>query len=168
MKRLICIVGLSIIFICMFAIPISDDEHIERHELEQIAENKSSTNIKRTTKYSNCAKERDLEKEIEKDIPELVSLGEFRLTAYCPCNICCGKWSGSPTASGVMPTENHTIAVDTNIIPFGTEVIINGKTYVAEDTGSAIKGSRIDIYMSSHQEALEFGVDYTEVFKIKK
>lgn len=98
---------------------------------------------------------------------QLMSLGKFKLTAYCPCSICCGKWSGSPTASGVMPKANHTIAVDTSVIPFGTEVIINGITYIAEDTGSAIKGNRIDVYMSDHNEALEFGIQYAEVF-IKK
>ena len=105
----------------------------------------------------------DTEKE---ENSNLISLGEFRLTAYCPCVECCGKWSGGATASGVMPVANHTIAVDTKVIPFGTEVIINGKTYVAEDTGSAIYGNRIDIYFNTHEEALEFGVQYAEVFVI--
>lgn len=102
------------------------------------------------------------------EITEIKNLGEFRLTAYCSCSICCGKWSGSPTASGAIPKENHTVAVDTSVIPFGTEVIINKKRYVAEDTGSAIKGNRIDIYFEDHQEALEFGVQYAEVFKLCK
>lgn len=31
-------------------------------------------------------------------------LGKFKLTAYCSCPICCGVWSGGPTASGAMPT----------------------------------------------------------------
>lgn len=94
----------------------------------------------------------------------LVSLGEFLLTAYCPCSSCCGQWAGGATASGVMPVSNHTIAVDTGVISFGTEVIINGITYVAEDTGGAIRGNRIDIYFDTHQEALNFGVQYAEVF----
>lgn len=106
--------------------------------------------------------------EEEVKLPELISLGEYKLTAYCPCTKCCGKWSGSPTASGVMPTTNHTIAVDTSVIPFGTEIVIDDITYVAEDTGSAIKGNKIDIYMSSHEEALEFGVQHKEVFKLVK
>ena len=102
------------------------------------------------------------------DKSDYLSLGRFKLTAYCKCSKCCGKWSGSPTASGVMPKANRTIAVDTSIIPFGTEVIINGNTYIAEDTGSAIKGNKIDIYMPSHQEALNFGVQYAEVFVVNK
>lgn len=95
-----------------------------------------------------------------------VNLGEFRLTAYCNCSACCGKWAGGATASGVMPVANHTIAVDTSVIPFGTEVIINGITYVAEDTGSAIYGNRIDIYFDTHQEAMSFGVQYAEVHRV--
>ena len=67
-----------------------------------------------------------------------------------------------------MPKANHTIAVDTSVIPFGTEVVINGKTYVAEDTGSAIKGKRIDIFFNGHQTALNFGVQYAEIFKVVK
>lgn len=96
-----------------------------------------------------------------------ISLGDFKLTAYCNCSTCCGQWAGGATASGAMPKSNHTIAADTSVIPFGTKVMINGVTYVVEDTGSAIKGNKIDIYMSNHQDALNFGVQYAEVFIIK-
>lgn len=99
--------------------------------------------------------------------PNYVSLGTYRLTAYCSCTKCCGKWSGGPTASGVMPRANHTIAVDTSVIPFGTRVIINGRTYVAEDTGSGIDGKCIDIYFEDHGAALQFGLQYKEVFTWK-
>lgn len=82
---------------------------------------------------------------------------EFKITHYCNCSICCGRWSGGPTASGTMPTPDHTIAVDPHVIPLGTSVLIDGVEYFAEDTGSAIKGNRIDIYCDSHQEALDRG-----------
>jgi 3D (Asp-Asp-Asp) domain-containing protein len=98
------------------------------------------------------------------DQSDYLSLGKFKLTAYCKCSKCCGKWAGSPTASGTTPKANRTIAVDPNIISFGTKVVINGNTYVAEDSGSAIKGNRIDIYMPTHSQALDFGVQYAEVF----
>lgn len=91
------------------------------------------------------------------------STSTFRLTAYCNCSKCCGKWAGGATASGTMPKAGRTIAVDTSVIPFGTKVVINGHTYTAEDTGSAIKGNRIDIYFDSHSEALQFGVQYADV-----
>ena len=71
------------------------------------------------------------------------------------------------TASGSIPTSGRTIATDTKVIPFGTSIIINGHEYVAEDRGGAIKGSRIDIFFDSHQEALNFGRQKTEVFMKK-
>ena len=84
--------------------------------------------------------------------------GEFKITHYCNCSICCGRWAGGPTASGTIPSVNRTIAVDPDVIPLGTEVLIDGVQYIAEDTGSAIKGTHIDIYCDLHQEALDRGV----------
>ena len=84
-------------------------------------------------------------------------------TAYCSCVKCCGKWSDGITASGVKAKANHTIAVDRKVIPLGTHIIYNGIEYVAEDTGSAIKGNKIDIYFDSHEEALEFGKQRIEI-----
>ena len=77
-------------------------------------------------------------------------------TAYCPCVKCCGKTDGI-TATGTKATAGRTIAVDPSIIPFGTEVIINGNTYIAEDRGGVIKGNKVDIFFDTHEEALQFG-----------
>lgn len=104
----------------------------------------------------------------------VVSLGEFKLTAYCSCEKCCGYYAtirktdenGNKivnTASGTIAQQGRTIAVDTSVIPFGTRVLIDGNEYVAEDRGGAIKGNRIDIYFSNHQDALNFGVQYKTV-----
>ncbi len=91
-------------------------------------------------------------------------LGEFKLTAYCACEKCCGKWANSLTATGTIPAQGRTIAVDPKVIPYGTRVVINGHTYVAEDCGGAIKGNRIDIFFDNHAEALQFGVRYEDVY----
>jgi 3D (Asp-Asp-Asp) domain-containing protein len=77
-------------------------------------------------------------------------------TAYCSCVSCCGKSDGI-TASGVKAKANHTIAVDRSVIPLGTHVLYNGTEYVAEDTGGAIKGNRIDIFFDNHSDALNWG-----------
>jgi 3D (Asp-Asp-Asp) domain-containing protein len=67
------------------------------------------------------------------------------------------------TASGEPVKEGRTIAVDSSTIPLGTLVYIEsdspyvGGFYVASDTGGAIKGDRIDIFMQSKQQALNFG-----------
>ena len=83
---------------------------------------------------------------------------EFEATAYCACSKCCGKWADGITASGTKATAKRTIAVDSNLIPLGSKVEIEGLgTYIAEDTGSAIKGKIIDIYFDTHEEALKFG-----------
>lgn len=94
-------------------------------------------------------------------------LGEFKLTAYCACEECNGKWVGEPTASGTEMTVGRTVAVDPEVIPLGSTVYINGFAYVAEDTGSAIKGNRIDVLLPTHEEALDFGVQYANVSIIK-
>ncbi len=105
----------------------------------------------------------EAEPEPEPEQPKLKSLGTFKLTAYCACSRCCGKCDGI-TATGTKATAGRTIAVDPSKIPYGTEVIINGHTYIAEDCGGAIKGNKVDIYFDSHTEALKFGIQYAEVF----
>lgn len=91
------------------------------------------------------------------------NLGEFKITYYCPCAKCCGKSDGI-TATGTIATEGRTVAVDPSVIPYGSTLVIDGKAYVAEDCGGAIKSNKIDIYVDDHQKALELGVDYFEVF----
>ena len=99
----------------------------------------------------------------ETDPPEQISLGEFTITHYCACSRCCGKSDGV-TATGTQATEGRTIAVDPEVIPYGTKVLIDGHEYIAEDCGGAIKGNRIDIYCDSHEEALSRGRITREVW----
>ena len=74
----------------------------------------------------------------------------------------CGKYADGITKTGTPVRAGHTIAVDPNIIPLGSEVIINGHTYKAEDIGGKIKGHRIDIYMNTISECMNFGVRYAD------
>lgn len=95
-------------------------------------------------------------------------LGEFTLTAYCPCSRCCGKSDGI-TATGTNATAGRTIAVDPSIIPYGAEVTIffeegDTHTYIAADCGGSIKQNRIDVFFDSHEEALIFGVQSAMVY----
>ena len=89
-------------------------------------------------------------------------LGRFKLTAYCNCSICCGKWSGGGTASGTTPTPGRTIAMAG--VPFGTKLSINGQIYTVEDRGTAY--GHVDIFMGSHSEALGFGMKYADVYQV--
>ena len=101
-------------------------------------------------------------------------LGKYKLTAYCPCKICCGNYSyevtGKPnkTASGTTPSQGRTIAADWSVLPKGTKVMINDHVYTVEDVGGAIDGNHIDIYYEKHADAKAFGVQYAYVYKVKK
>ena len=88
-------------------------------------------------------------------------LGNFKLTAYCNCAVCCGRWAGGPTASGKMPEQGRTIA--TGVLPFGTKLNIGGKIYTVEDRGTPY--GHIDIYMKNHADAQAFGVRYADVYQ---
>ena len=95
------------------------------------------------------------------------SLGQVVTSGYCNCSICCGIWSGGPTASGVYPTANHTIAVDANnpFVPMGTKVVMNGVEYTVEDTGNFDRyGVQFDVYYDSHQTAQNHGHQTWEAF----
>ena len=119
--------------------------------------------------------ENDKNEEEPKEITEAnISLGKFKLTAYCSCSKCCGKWSlnrpkdknGNEIvygSTGERLIAGTSIAVDPKVIPYGSKVVINGHIYIAHDTGGAIKGNRIDVYHDNHQEAKNFGVQYAEV-----
>lgn len=116
------------------------------------------------------------EAQIEKE--KNVYLGEFVLTAYCPCDICCGEYGKNRPvdengkeivygAIGARLKQGVSIAVDPSVIPHGTKVEIDGKIYIAQDCGGAIRGKRIDIYYDSHQDALNFGVQTKSVYIIE-
>ena len=132
-----------------------------------------------TIKENDITIETETEKEEDAQAKKPVNLGEFKLTAYCSCYLCCGQWAlnrpvdedGNEIVYGSIGERlqsGYSIAVDPTVIAYGTEVIINGHTYKAQDCGGAIKGNKIDIYFDSHQEALNFGVQYAEVFVVHK
>ena len=93
-------------------------------------------------------------------------LGNYKLTYYCSCELCCDVETGI-TATGTPVVEGQTIAVDPSVIPYGTQVIINGHVFTAEDCGGAIKGNRIDIYVNDHDRANALGVNYADVYLVK-
>lgn len=94
----------------------------------------------------------------------LVSLGEYRISAYCPCEKCCLKSDGI-TASGTQATAGRTAAM--NGVPFGTKIVIDGHEYTVEDRGGGLGSKIIDIYFDTHEEALNSGLwVMREVFQV--
>ena len=91
-------------------------------------------------------------------------VGSFKITHYCTGSCCNGQWAGQ-TATGATPEVGVTIAVDPKVIPLGNRVYIEGYgSFVAQDTGGAIKGSKIDVLVGSHAEAMRKGVVYRDVY----
>lgn len=82
-------------------------------------------------------------------------IGKFKITHYA---------GDTATSTGAKPTVGRTIAVDPRVIPYGSRVVINGHTYIAEDCGGAIKGNKIDIFVGSESEAYRKGVYHTNVY----
>lgn len=94
--------------------------------------------------------------------------GVFHLSFYTPHEL------GRPveklhTATGTRPKENRTIAVDPKVIPLGSTVYIEGfGYYIAEDTGGAIKGNRIDVFLMDYNKARQLGRRTAKVWVLGK
>jgi len=91
----------------------------------------------------------------------------MRVTAYCPCSICCGQYADGITASGHKIQHGDAFAAAGPEYSFGTEMIIpgynGGKAVRILDRGGLISGNRLDVFFDSHQQALEWGVRYLQV-----
>ncbi|SMC51996.1 3D domain-containing protein [Sporomusa malonica] len=92
---------------------------------------------------------------------------DVRATAYAPGPHDNGPW-GDKTHIGTT-VRPGIIAVDPNIIPLGSRVYVEypdgtGQYAVAEDTGGAIKGNRIDVALSSVGQAYDFGIKNAKVY----
>ena len=134
----------------------------------------SRLNYRPETKTSQSDVKEPEQQSEEQQARELISLGEFDITYYCPCERCCGKSpsdaSYGKTATGTFATPNHTIAVDPAVIPYGREVVIEGMKYIyrAEDCGGGVNQKHIDIFVAYHEEALQLGRKKAEVWLVEE
>ena len=142
---------LTIILIVILATNVKAEEDLIKYNKLPVKVETLEHNIDSTTKEENS------------EVLQLISNKKsgktetMTITAYCPCKKCCGKWANGITSTGVKAQAGRTVAVDPRKIPYGTKVIIDGHTYIAEDCGGAIKGNRIDIFFNTHSEALQWG-----------
>lgn len=95
---------------------------------------------------------------------EKIYLGTFRITHYCPCSQCCGEYTGL-TASGTVATAERTVSASDQF-EFGTQLEIDGIVYTVEDRGG-FSYDTIDIFCDSHEEALEKGTYYADVYIVE-
>jgi len=92
---------------------------------------------------------------------------QMRVTAYCPCEKCCGKYSNGQTACDHKIRPGDAFVAADKEYSFGTEIIIPGYENAAPvkvlDRGGAIRGNRLDVFFGSHEEALKWGVRHLDV-----
>lgn len=91
----------------------------------------------------------------------------MRVTAYCPCEKCCGEYSDGVTASGHKIRPGDAFVAADKEYPFGTKMVIEGyknsESVKVLDRGGAIRGNKLDVFFHSHREALKWGVRYLDV-----
>lgn len=120
---------------------------------------RSSSTVRTATTNPATTASTTLAKKVQGITPTIAT---FNTSAYCSCVSCCGKSNGI-TASGSKASEWYTIAAG-SCYPIGTVIYIpyfkdkpNGGWFVVQDRGGAISSNRLDIYMGSHSQALQFG-----------
>lgn len=87
---------------------------------------------------------------------ESLEIYSMEATAYTDDVASQGKWVGQ-TATGVKP-QIGIVAVDPKVIPLGTKLYINGYgKAIAGDTGGAIKGNKIDLFLPNRGDCMRFG-----------
>jgi len=109
-------------------------------------------------------------KKVQAQYPNLNIIDEYRVlaTGYCPCPICCGKFSSGYTAIG-LKAGHGVVAVDPKFISLRTKLLIPGYGIsIAGDTGKKIKGPHIDLGFDEHISALRYGVRYIRIYKIEE
>lgn len=97
--------------------------------------------------------------------PEMIYLGEWTVTFYCPCVQCCGKWAGmNSTASGNPPSAGWTVAAGPSY-PFGSILYIEGfGEYCVQDRG--VPDGWVDIYVNDHSEIPGYGMTTAAAYLI--
>ena len=123
----------------------------------------STTEVKKVTKKVKKNKKKHKRKQKSKEKKKRkITMGRFKLTAYCPCHECSEGW-GRKTHSGAYAESDHTVAADLSVLNLGDWVTINGKKYKVEDSGGGVVGDHLDIFFDTHEEVEEFGVRYGNV-----
>ena len=137
---------------------------VQKESLEEVVITEENANVltnnsKQKEENVEYVKPENLIQEVENITPITTTLNT---SAYCPCEICCGKTDGR-TASGKMATAWHTVAAGKGY-PIGTIIYIpalvdkpNGGWFVVEDRGGAISNEKMDVFFNTHEEAIQFG-----------
>lgn len=127
----------------------------------------SRSDVNRTAKTTPVTTTTNtLAKRVEGKTPIVKS---FNTSAYCSCSKCCGKSTGI-TSSGAKASSWYTVAAGKGY-PIGTIIYIpalknkpNGGWFVVQDRGGAISNNKLDVFVGSHSQALQFGRKTLEAY----
>ena len=115
--------------------------------------NGKATAKKTVKKVSKKSTKKSVSRSNDSVVKELM-VSTTAYTAYC-------RGCSGITKTGINLRKNpnlKVIAVDPSVIKLGTKVFVEGYGYaIAGDTGSAIKGNKIDVFMPNHSSALKWG-----------
>lgn len=169
-----------------FADTLSKTDNIANHEFRYIEFKENLNNVEELNKLIETTKADEVAKEVstndvtventnsstttdsntttttENINPGYISNFTMESTAYT---------GGTITATGTAPVRDangiSTIAVDPSIIPLGSLLYIDGYGYaIAADTGGAIQGNIIDVYLNSYDECINWGRQNVSVYLI--
>lgn len=108
---------------------------------------------------------------------EPVLLGNYRITAYCACEKCCGEWAKNRpngVVCGAAGIELKAGVSCASPLPFGTVVEVEGLgEYIVQDRTASWIAEKydnkvIDIYFDDHEAALKFGIQNLNVYLKEK
>ena len=140
----------------------AEEHHYTIWYAKQMWNEHNETVIDLTAQYNAAVAE-------EKKEAEENSKGQFLGTFKCTYYTGAADEGGNITALGTPVTPWYTVAVDPRVIPLGSKIRIEGYDgiFYCADTGSAIKGSILDIAVGSKSEASNLGVQYHKVYLVK-
>lgn len=111
----------------------------------------------------------------EPHLEENVYVMPAKVTAYCTCKVCCGRYSaGKRTALGTDARKAIGVAASQQLVPFRSHVYIPGLRYhplrIVDDTGGGMRKMarkgilQFDVRFTSHKAARAFGVHWMDVY----
>ena len=151
--------------VCVLLIALNIIQGVQYHyAIESINRRFEQAMDEQTDKYLELVK---AEEPMKTNYPKR-SVGNFQLSFYTPHELV-RPVEKLHTATGTRPKEGRTVAVDPKVIPLGSTVFIEGfGYYIAEDTGGAIKGNRIDVFLMDYNKAKQLGRRTAKVWILGK
>jgi regulator of replication initiation timing len=185
---MLSVIALSIVFFqyCIKTNQTLDTANQEINELkEQLQEERqvTDTHIDELTLQVEDLRERSQqwdkqdrgEKREAEPQQRLTYLGEYNVTGYCGCEICCGEWAKDRPDGIVYGAAGEELIPGISVagwLPLGSRIMIDGQEYIVQDrTAKRIRdkydGKIIDIYCGDHQTAWDIGNEKHEVWLVE-